>query len=199
LVAFINRHNAEWVAATQRISPRLLVDLLRFTGEQVSAYFATIDVYTQGGPVDWAGPAPAPVWLDLAREFTERWHHQQHIREAVNQPGACQPAFLAPVLDAFTRALPRTYSSVEAALGTCVTLTISGPAGGSWTVVREDPGWELYVGKPAIPHAEVVLPEETAWRLFTKGLTSEQARPRASLRGDLKLAEKMLETVSIIA
>jgi hypothetical protein len=26
------------------------------------------------------------VWLDIAREYTERWHHQ-HIRDAVGKPG----------------------------------------------------------------------------------------------------------------
>src|SRR5262245_12580961 len=76
LVAFINDQNARWVQANRRISPRLLVDLLRLTGEQVSIYFQSLDPDALGGPVDWAGPGPAPIWLDLAREYTERWHHQ---------------------------------------------------------------------------------------------------------------------------
>jgi len=37
LVAYINRHNAAWVEATRKLSPRVLLDLLRFTGEQVTA------------------------------------------------------------------------------------------------------------------------------------------------------------------
>ncbi len=52
------------------------------TGEQTNAYFQRVDPFAMGGPVSWAGPEPAPVWLDVAREFTERWHHQQHIRAA---------------------------------------------------------------------------------------------------------------------
>ena len=36
--------------------------------------------------VNWAGPEPAPIWLDPAREYTERWVHQQHIRDAVRNP-----------------------------------------------------------------------------------------------------------------
>src|SRR5689334_9169606 len=55
LVAFINNQNARWVRTTRRISPRLLCDLLRLTGEQVGDYFQALDPYALGGPVDWAG------------------------------------------------------------------------------------------------------------------------------------------------
>ena len=58
LVAFINRQNAEWVETARRISPRLLCDMLRLTGEQVSTFFQSLDPYALGGPVDWAGPRP---------------------------------------------------------------------------------------------------------------------------------------------
>lgn len=199
LVAFINRHNQQWVEATRRVSPRLLLDLLRETGQQVNAYFATLDPFALGAPVNWAGPDPAPVWLDLAREFTERWHHQQHIRDAVGQPGALEPYFLQPVLAAFVFAMPRAYQDVNAPDGTSITLTITGAAGATWSTVRERDGWQLYTGRPDHPQAEVVLPEDAAWRLFTRGLSPEQARSQAGLSGDAALAEKTLQMVSILA
>ena len=198
LVAFINRRNAEWVQAARRISPRLLCELLRFTGEQSNALFAGLDPLALGGAVSWAGLAPAPVWLDIAREFTERWHHQQHIRDAVGKPGGTEPYFLAPVLAAFVYALPRTYRQVSAAPGTAISLRITGESGGVWTVVREEAGWQLYLGKADQPQAEIILPEKTAWRLFTKGLSAANARESAVLHGDLALAEKALETIAII-
>ncbi len=113
LVAFINTLNDTWIKATGRISPRLLCDLLEFTGRQVGAHFQALDPDALGGPVSWAGPDPAPVWLDLAREYTERWHHQQHIRDAVGQPGLKESKFFAPVLDAFIRAWPHTYRALR--------------------------------------------------------------------------------------
>src|SRR5215213_4635001 len=45
LVAFINRQNAEWVETTRRLSPRLLCDMLRLTGAQVSAFFQSLDPF----------------------------------------------------------------------------------------------------------------------------------------------------------
>jgi uncharacterized protein (TIGR03083 family) len=199
LVAFINQRNAQWVEGTRRISPQVLCELLRITGSEVNDYFQTLDVHALGGPVNWAGPDPAPVWLDIAREFTERWHHQQHIRDAVEKPGCTEPYFLAPVLDGFVRALPHTYRQMDAPEGTCVSLTITGASGGVWSVMREKGRWELYSGQPERPLAEVILDENVAWRLFTRGIQKDQARKSAQLQGNLELAEKALDTLSIIA
>lgn len=199
LVQFINTWNAGWVAAARRLSPRVTRDLLAWTGPQVAALFAGLDPFALGSPVSWAGPDPAPVWLDLAREYTERWHHQQHIRDAVGRPGFTDARFMSPVLDAFARALPHTYRDVDALEGTTVTLTVTGEAGGAWTLRREASGWTLFSGRPAAPDAEAVLDQGTAWRLLTKGVPPESALAHATLRGDSGLAARLLETVSIIA
>lgn len=199
LVGFINQRNAIWVEATRRLSPRVICDLLKETGEQVNAFFQQVDLHAIGNPVSWAGRQPAPVWLDVAREFTERWHHQQHIRDALGRPGAMEPFFLGPVLATFVRALPHTFRAVDAPEGTTATLLVSGPAGGTWSVVREQGRWQLYQGRPEYPQAGVEVTEDTAWRLFTKGIPKEEARRRAILSGDLRLAAVVLDTVSIIA
>jgi hypothetical protein len=187
------------VQATRRISPRLLIDLLKLTGEQVSAYFQSLDPYALGVVVDWAGPEPAPVWLDLAREYTERWHHQQHIRDAVGRPGLLEPRYLGPALDAFVRALPHTYRDVQADDGALVALTISGDSGGRWFLRRERGEWRLYVEATEQPRSEVVVDQDLAWRLFTRGAGRDEALARATLKGDPLLGARMLEVVSIIA
>lgn len=199
LVNLINEWNEMWVDATQRISPRLLCDLLRFTGAQMCDYFRSLDPYAMGGSVSWAGPDLAPVWLDLAREYTERWLHQQHIRDAVARPGLKQPRFLAPVLDTFVRALPHTYRETSAADGTLVALTISGESGGQWSLLRERGVWNLYLGTVRQPDVEVVIDEDVAWRVFTKGLVKEEAQAQVTVVGDQELGLKVLDMVSIIA
>lgn len=199
LVAFINQLNDVWVKATRRISPRLLCELLAFTGPQVEAYFASLDPFATGVPVDWAGEGPAPVWLDLAREYTERWHHQQQIRDAVGRPGLKEPKFFGPVLDAFVRALPRTFRNITAPEGTVLKLSISGDSGGHWFLVREHGAWGLFLEVSSPPAAQAVLHEEDAWRLFTRGISPEQVRERVTLQGEPTLAEKVLETVSVLA
>jgi hypothetical protein len=176
-----------------------LVDLLRLTGEHVSAYFQSLDPYELGVVVDWAGPERAPVWLDLAREYTERWHHQQHIRDAVGKPGLTGPRYLGPALDTFVRALPRTYQDVGADEGTLVGLTITGESGSRWFLLRERGEWRLYVEATQPPQAEVIVDQNLAWRLFTKGVGKDEAFARATVNGDRLLGARMLEMVSILA
>jgi len=199
LVELVNRLNDEWVTAARRISPRALCELLEFTGPLVESYFASLDPFAIGQPVSWAGPDPAPVWFDVAREFTERWHHQQQIRDATGRPALYNPYFLAPVLDAFVRALPYTFRNTAAAEGAVIKFEISGQSGGSWFLERTPPGWELGLDADAAPEATVVLDENVAWRLFTKGMSGERARSRATIMGDSDLASQVFATIAVIA
>lgn len=199
LLAFINRQNEQWVAATRRLSPRLLRDLLAFSRAQTQPFFESLDLTAIGMPVNWAGPDPAPVWLDVAREYTERWLHQQHIRQAVDRPGAQARAVFHPVLATFVHALPYTYRDVERPPGTAVVVEISGEAGGVWTLRRETAGWRLWGGRVDQPAASVTLDQDIAWRVWTRGLTPEGARPRLKIAGDEGLGYRTLEAVAIIA
>jgi uncharacterized protein (TIGR03083 family) len=199
LVAAIDRQNAVWVTGTRRISPGLLIELLRMTGELTGAYFASLDMTALGMPVDWAGPEQAPVWLDIAREYTERWVHQQHIRDAVGRPGLKERRWFAPVLDAFVRGLPRVLRDAPVPDGATLRLIISGDAGGEWVALRQDDDWMLGTAPGMAVDATVEFDEDRAWRLFTKGVSKVEARRVARIEGDEALAERALDTVSILA
>jgi uncharacterized protein (TIGR03083 family) len=199
LVAAIDRQNAVWVTGTRRMSPRLLIELLALTGELTEAYFSSLDMTALGMAVDWAGPDPAPVWLDVAREYTERWVHQQHIRDAVGRPGLKERRWLAPVLDAFVRGMPRVLRGAPSLDGASLRLTITGAAGGDWVALRQDGEWLLGSAPGIAADATLELDEDVAWRLFTKGMSKEDARQRARIEGDAALADRALDTVSILA
>lgn len=199
LLAFINQANEQWVQATRRITPALLQKLLELTGAEVSAFLQTVDLFAPGEAVSWAGPEPAPVWFDVAREYTERWLHQQHIRDAVDRPGLKDRRLFGPVLDAFVRALPHTYRAVPAEVGTTLVLEISGPAGGQWSLRREVERWQLYQGAAEPAEATVSLDQELAWRLFTKGVERSHAEAQLVFSGNRALGLPVLDVVSIIA
>jgi uncharacterized protein (TIGR03083 family) len=199
LVAFVNYINEEWVQATRRLSPRVVCTLLAFVGEEMDDYFTHLDGDAVGEAVSWAGPDPAPVWLDVAREYTDRWVHQQQIRDAVERPGMMEPRYLAPVLATFVHALPRTLRHEEPSPGTFVRLIISGDGGGSWVAVRMSDAWVLgrdFAGEAA---ATVTVDGDTAWRMCTGGLSPEVVRAKARIDGDRALGDQMLRMVSIIA
>jgi uncharacterized protein (TIGR03083 family) len=198
LIELVNRLNGEWVLAARRMSPRLLREFLAFTGPEVEAYFASLDPNALGEPVSWAGPEPAPQWFDIAREFTERWHHQQQIRDATGRPPLYDPYFLSPVLDTFVRALPYTFRHTAPPEGTVVRFEISGAAGGVWFLLRDEHYWKLVLDSRTAPAAEVILPQDVAWRVFTKGVDRANARAQAVIRGDASLAEPIFATTAII-
>jgi uncharacterized protein (TIGR03083 family) len=199
LVQNINEANEMWVKATARISPKMLIDLLELTGEQFYEYVQTLDQMAMGGVVSWAGPDPAPMWMDIAREYTERWIHQQQIRDAVNKPGLKEKRFFHPVLDTFVRALPHTFKDIPVADTTVLEFAVIGEAGDVWYLVGEANRWSLFKDVALQPVAIVTIDQETCWKLFTKGMNKNQARVKTTIEGDQTLGEKLLETVSIIA
>jgi uncharacterized protein (TIGR03083 family) len=199
LVTNINEANEAWVKATARISPKLLADLLELTGQQLYEYLQSLDLTAMDGVVSWAGPDPAPVWLDVAREYTERWLHQQQIRDAVQKAGFKEKVFFHPVLDTFVRALPHTYREMVVAETTVLKFVVTGEAGDIWYLVGEANRWSLFQEIELPASTMVTMDQETCWRLFTKGISTDQARAQTVIDGDQILGERLLKTVSIIA
>jgi hypothetical protein len=103
------------------------------------------------------------------------------------------------VIDTFVRALPHTYREVEAEDETLLALTITGESGGRWFLLRRDSKWNLFIDVDRNPTAEVVIDQETAWRLLTKGVSREEAAKKVAITGDVKLASKALDMISVIA
>ena len=200
LVASLNHKNGQWVEATRGISPRLLIDLLALTGEQAHQHFSSLDPFSTGPEVSWVAAGPAPMWLHVAREYTERWHHQQQIREATGKSLLTTPKMFAPVLATFVHGVPRAYRGVRARDGSAVKLSLLGDSGGVWFVVRVGNGWKLYADAgDATPDGEITISQEDAWRLFTKSVSKEAVLPGVRMSGDVELASRALDTVSVIA
>jgi uncharacterized protein (TIGR03083 family) len=199
LVDFINRRNEQWVDGLRRLSPRLLSELLAWTADVTARDFAAKDPHAMRGPVSWAGPDPAPVWLDIARELTERWHHGEQIRDAVGAPSADDPVVMGPVLATFAFSLPESLRGVDAPDGTHVVFVVQGDAGGAWTVGREDGAWRLYSGAAADAAATVTVAQDDAWRMYTRVLPAPEVERRARIEGDPGLAQRILSSVAIIA
>jgi uncharacterized protein (TIGR03083 family) len=200
LVAFLNRLNADWVRAFRRVSPEALVDLLATVEPQLAAYFSTLDPWAPALGVAWAGEDTSEQWFDLARELTERWHHQQQIRLAVGAPSLNDPFYVAPVLDTFLRALPHRYRETEAPAGTAIGFRFSGREEYLFTLRRGGEGWELLYGRePEGESASVAMADETGWLLLTKGLAGPKARDRSQVAGDSRWLDPFFDTLAVMA
>jgi uncharacterized protein (TIGR03083 family) len=200
LVTLINHENEEWVRAARRISPEVLVEFLELTDGMLYQHFKALDGDMPARiTVAWAGDELPPNWFDIAREYTEKWLHQQHIRLAVGRPLLTSRRWLYPVLDTFMRALPRTYRQVAAKDGTSICFHLVGEAGGEWSLLRRAGVWRLYFGGDSHAVAHVSIEQDQAWQLFTKGTGPEFARQRIRVEGDQALGMKILDMVSIMA
>ena len=205
LAAYIDRLNQEGVTVYRRLSPEVLMSLMETACKQLAEYHAGRDPLAQAPyGVSWAGEEKSANWFDTAREYTERWHHQQQIRLAIERLGDHSPGILTrelyhPVLDCFMRALPFTYRNVSTEAGTVVRITVAGECGGSWNLRRGETGWILTEREQEPPAAETTIPQEIAWRIFTKGIDRASAQSLVKITGDAALALPVLGMVSIVS
>lgn len=204
ILNFLNRLNDEWDVASRRLSPTVLVHLIEWADGQLAELFAGLDPY---GPaifaVAWAGESESQNWFDVARDYTEKWHHTHQIFVATGRASSITGRRLfRPCIDAFLRALPYTYQDVPADVGAAVGVSVTGDAGGEWTLSHASDGWILGEGRPESAVSRVTLDQETLWRLVTKRRTREEvlaALPGIRIEGDEELGGRLLELVSMMA
>ncbi len=200
LAAYINRLNEEGVSLYRRLSPAVLISLMQVASQLLAEYHRSRDPDASAPyGVSWAGEEKSLNWFDTAREFTERWHHQQQIRLAVNKPGIMTRELYYPVLDCFLRALPFTYRTVSGKPGTYVQINVSGECGGNWYLSRAEQAWRLTEEPLGDKLSETTIPQEIAWRIFTKGIDRESALRQVKISGDTKLGLHALRVISIVA
>lgn len=201
LAQFLDRHNAQWVAASQRLSPVILTELLAMTSHRIWEFWDAVDLSAVGEPVSWAGPEPAPVWLDCARDFTEDWVHQQQIRDAVDRPGSDSPVQLGAVVDTFMHAIPHTlqdHAPQSTTEGTSIRIVVeddSTTEGWSW--MKAGNSW-LPSDPPSDSATTLTCSADTWWRLCVRMITPAQARQHTRVTGDQQLANAALQIIAII-
>jgi hypothetical protein len=177
----------------------VLIALMTVASRESAEFHQSLDPMVPAEfSVSWAGETQSPNWFDTARELTERWHHQQQIRLATDNPGIMTRELYHPVLDCFMRALPFTYRSQRAETGAHLRFNVSGDCGGSWYLGREDEGWRLIETPRARELSETTIPQDIAWRIFTKGIDRASARREVTIRGDEALGGHVLSMISII-
>jgi uncharacterized protein (TIGR03083 family) len=199
LLALINKLNEEGVRQCGRLTPDELISRMEAASMESAEYHQALDPFgTAMFPVSWAGEEKSTNWFDTAREFTERWHHQQQIRLAVEKPGIMTRELYYPVLDCFMRALPHAYRNMRGNSGTTAQFDVSGDCGGSWFLVRNGEAWTLNASAIGQKISQTIIPQEIAWRIFTKGISRDVARTQTQVAGDSEIGLHILGMVSIV-
>jgi hypothetical protein len=199
-VTFINELNAEWISIARRFSPRVLTDLYASTSGDLADFVERVPLEAPAlFGVSWAGETESQAWFDIGREFTEHWHHQAQIRDAVGAPAPSNPEWLRAVLAIALLGLPHAYRDIGGTSGDTIGIEVTGASGGVWTLIHEDGRWRVAEGGVADGSAaRVVMSDETAWRLLFNGLTPAEATARVAQTGPDALTAPLLRARSVI-
>jgi hypothetical protein len=76
--------------------------------------------------------------------------------------------------------------------------TVDGECGGSWYLSREAGGWGLIPAPARDAASETRIPQEIAWRIFTKGIGRDAAAEQVSVSGDADLGGHVLGMIAIV-
>jgi uncharacterized protein (TIGR03083 family) len=195
--AWLDELQAEWVRAARRLSPRLVTDLLRWAGPQISVMFAGEDVRGRTASVSWAGPDLVPAWLGQARELSEYWIHRQQILQALGRPSDLRADLAGPVLDALRWAYPYRLASAVARPGDTVSVSVTGPLARTWHLVAAETGWQF--GDQPGPRlaGSLAMNAEQAWRLLTNNMPAA-GQAALTVSGDDAITAILLRTRAII-
>ncbi|MCG2615730.1 maleylpyruvate isomerase N-terminal domain-containing protein [Terrimonas sp. NA20] len=202
LINYLNELNGSWVKATRRMSTPLLIELLESSGKEYSKQMAALDPDADAVfSVSWAGEDVSKNWFHIAREYTEKFHHQMQIREAVSKTDALMTRELFyPFIQTMLMGLPHTYRNIDSTDGTCIEIEVSSSIGGLWFLSRKAGRWELTDTSPGLEAiAHVSFPPAVAWKLFTKGITAAEALKEVKITGNTEIGNVALNMISVMA
>ncbi len=197
LISFIQNLNKTWIEATKRISPRILIELLKISEEELIDYLKELDLKEKAlFPVEWAGEKEySENWFDIAREYTEKWHHQMQIREALGKEGKLySKRYFDPIIEIFAVALPYTYDKYN---GDNFTLEIEifGGSGRSY-YIEKITGKTRFVSR-RICQNKVVIEDKEFWKLVTN--SKDRNKVKIEVEGDKFIGEHILTMVTVMS
>jgi uncharacterized protein (TIGR03083 family) len=192
LVAALDCINEQWVETmAPTLSPRLTRGMLQWLAAPTEEHLLGLDPDARETSVAWAGPGPHPNWLDVAREYTERWVHQQQLREAVGRPGLTDEGFAGPVVETFARGLPAALPPPGPSTSVVV-VHLTGRFERSWTLQGGRSGWSFTSSAPG-PAARVEIPVDAFWRRAVRMIGREEIERAARCTGDGALVDAVLD------
>jgi uncharacterized protein (TIGR03083 family) len=194
--ALLDRFNERWVDAATFLSPALIIELLRQTGDWTRSWYCEVDPDSRGEIVMLFGPEPATYRAIAAREYVERWVHHLQVRRALGLgPGALDAA---PLVD-------RAHAVIARALATLVTMVAPPSAGpivldlgsSAWTY-RLGPADARLVEPGAAGDATVTLTVDAAvaTTLVSRGMTLADAEAVIRTTGDPELGAALRSSVA---
>lgn len=202
LVSYLNRLNSDWIQATNRLSPRILVKLLEESGNEYREMLQSLKPFEKSlFSVAWAGEDISLNWFHIAREFTEKWHHSQQIFYALDESDKTliSERYYLPYLQTSMKALPSHFKKIETPGNALIKFRFYGDFEHVFWLKKRESGWDLLPFSKSKPDADLKIPNHLAWKIFTKGITPAKAQKLIELEGDEKLGNHFLTMLAVMA
>ena len=187
----------------RRLSPEILIDLLEYAQGQLNDFIKRLDTHGRAlFPVSWAGESESQNWFDIAREYTEVWHHQMQIRMALGKPILLEPKYSEPLYDTFMLGLPHLFKDLQDfEQNYKVKISLSGSLNKSWLIERQAEKWVIIEEKNLeIIHTSLEVPDDRAWKVFTNtDRDKEKYKAMIKSTGDARFALRLLEYVTVMS
>ena len=196
LVDFIQKINRDWIVATKRLSPEIIISLLKNSENELVEFLKTLNPYEKAPfPVNWAGENESENWFDIAREYTEKWHHQMQILDAVGIEGNLyNKPFFQPVIDTFIKAIPFAYDKLDKTNFT-ITVEIKGSCGGTFNLQKIKKSTTFIDN--IYSKNKVSINQEEFWKLVTN------SKPKSEIKlecvGDKDITDQFLAVVAVMS
>lgn len=202
LVNYIQKLNSDWMLSTRRLSPDILIDMFEYASNKLHEFLLKLDPNAKAiFSVAWAGEEESKNWFDIAREYTEIWHHHMQIRIAVNKPLLMDIRYIESLYDTFMLALPHHYRDMtDYSEGELLKVIISGNLNKSWMIMKEKAGWILTENNKIEVNNTVHISADDAWMIFTNtDRNKEKYRSKITITGDKKLGVSILDMVTVMS
>jgi uncharacterized protein (TIGR03083 family) len=196
-IGWLDELQVEWVRAARRLSPRLVIDLLDWAGPQIIATVKAQDPAAVAAHVPWASTTLVPVWLDQARELSERWIHRQQILQSLWHPSDLRPDLAEPVMDGLRWAYPFRLALHRRPRGATVEVSVAGQVDLHWNIVSDSTSWAFHPAPGDSLVAKLGLTSDQAWRLLTNNF-DPAVQGELSASGDPSIIATLLRTRAII-
>jgi uncharacterized protein (TIGR03083 family) len=196
-VGWLDGLQAAWVVSARRISPRLVVELLEWSTKGFGEAIGSQDQSELSAHVSWASEQAVPVWLDHARELTEKWIHRQQILQALGEPADLSPDLARPVMDALRWAYPHRLGAHRRAPGMFVNIEIVDEhIGQQWRLAFNGSSW-TFDGATTVEVASMTMSGAQAWRLLSNNY-DPALHGAIRTTGDPEIVDTLLRTRAII-
>jgi hypothetical protein len=199
LVLFIEKFADEWVEATKRISPQVLLSIFLIVKDELYEYIKKQNHFDEArASVLWAGEIKSKIWFDYGREYTEHWIHQQQIRDALNIHPLDGKIYLEAVLEILIRCLPVTYSNINRPAGTRLKIETIGAFSKEYYLINDDGKWNLYTGKDETADITIIIDSLILCKMLSRIIKQEEIQYKI-IGSDIELGKEIEKGKALMA